>query len=116
MVKEAAASARELAKTSDTGAAAGLIALIAQDAKGHEARHDVEARRGQSSQEIVTSALGAVQAAVTALGKISVEEASGVRAWYGDIARGVAGASKTTTADEQAVLDRLDALLANHAS
>ena len=117
MVKEATASARALARPSGHGAADALIAEIAKDASGHEARHDVEARRGQSPSDIVESALAALQTAVTALAKISADESAGVRAWYGDISQGVAAASKKAiTADEQQVLDRIATLLAVPAS
>lgn len=113
MIKEAAASAREIAKPDPQGAADGLIAEIATDARGHEARHDVEHRRpGDSPDQIVERALAALEQAVAALGKISTDEAAGVRAWYGEIAKVVAGASKTVTPDEQQVLDRIAGVLA----
>ena len=112
LVKEAAASAREIAKPPAEGAADALIAEIANDATGHEARHDVETRRrGETPDDIVERALAAIQQAVTALGKIAVDEATGVRAWYAEIARVVAGASKAVTPDEQRVLDRITAAL-----
>ncbi len=111
MVKEVAASARAVAKPGTHGVGDELIAAIAKDASGHEARHDVESRRGESPAEIVESALAAVQTAVTALSAISGDEAAEVRAWYSDIAKAVAGASKAATSEEQQVLDRIDALL-----
>jgi hypothetical protein len=112
IVKEAAASAREIAKPEAHGAADALIAEIAKDARGHEARHDVESRRpGETPDDIVERALTALAQAVAALGKIGTDEASGVRTWYGDIARVVAGASKTIAPGEQQVLDRIAALL-----
>jgi hypothetical protein len=111
MVKEAAASARALAKPGTHGVGDELIAEIAKDASGHEARHDVESRHGESPPEMIESALAAVQTAVTALSPISGDEAAEVRAWYFDIAKAVAGASKAITSEEQQVLDRIGAVL-----
>ena len=112
MIKEAAASAREIARPPAHGAADELIAEIATDARGHEARHDVEARRpGDTPEQIVERALAALQQAVTALAKIGDDEAAGVRAWFAEIAQVVAGASKAVTPDEQQVLDRITGLL-----
>jgi hypothetical protein len=117
MVKEAAASAREIARPDVHGAADALIAEIAKDAKGHEARHDVEARRpGDTPDAIVERAIAALQQAVAALGAIPADEGAEVRAWYGNIAQALAGASKSITSDEQRVLDRIATLLAAPAS
>ena len=55
--------------------------------------------------------IAGVETAVTALAKISVEEATEVRKWFGDIAKAVADASKSITPGEQAVLDRLNGIL-----
>ena len=112
MVKEAAASARELARPGNRGAADQLIAEIAKDANRHEARHDVEVHRGQSPEQIADGAIAALEPAVAALAKISAEESAEVRRWYGDIAEAVAGASKAITPEEQAVLDRINGVLA----
>jgi hypothetical protein len=112
IVKEAAASAREIARPPAHGAAEELIAEIATDARGREARHDVEAHRpGDSPEQIVERALAALQQAMTAVAKIGVDEAAGVRSWYAEIAKVVSGASKTVTPDEQRVLDRIAGLL-----
>jgi len=111
MVKEAAASAREIARPGTQGAADQLIAEIAKDANSHEARHDAEAHRGQSPEQIAEGAIAAVETAVNALGKIWADESAAVRRWYVDIAKAVAGAARAITPDEQAVLDRLNRLL-----
>ena len=111
MVKEAAASARELARPGDRGAANQLIAEIGKGANSHEARHDVEVHRSQSPEQIAEGAIAGVEAAVIALAKLSGEEATEVRQWYGEIAKAVADASKAITPGEQAVLDRLNEVL-----
>jgi len=111
MVKEAAASAREIARPASQGAGDQLIAEIAKDANSHEARHDAEVHRGQSPQQIAEAALAAVQTAVTALGKIWGDESAAVGRWYADIAKAVADTAKTISPNEQAVLDRLNRLL-----
>ena len=111
MVKEATASAREIARAGTRGAADQLIAEIARDANSHEARHDAEAHRGQSPAQIAEGAIAAVEVAVTALDKVWGDESAAVRRWYADIAKAVADAAKAITPDEQAVLDRLNGLL-----
>jgi hypothetical protein len=111
MVKEAAAGAREMARPSERGPADDLIAEIAKEAAGHEARHDVSAHRGKDLAEISETSVAAVQTAVDALAKLSPDEAAEVRAWFADLAKAVAAASKSVGPDEQAVLDRLTRLL-----
>jgi hypothetical protein len=106
-VKEAAASAREVAHPSEQGPADALIAAIAKEAGSREARHDVEAHRGQTPEQIVDAALAELAPAVQALDKLSPDEAAEVRAWFLDIAKAVAGAAKSVSPEEQAVLDRI---------
>jgi hypothetical protein len=107
VVKEAAASARELARPSEQGPADALIAAIAKDASGHEARHDVETHRGQSPDQIIDAALAGLGAAAAALQQLAPDEAAEIRAWFLDIAKAVAAAAKSISPDEQAVLDRI---------
>jgi len=110
MAKEAAASARELARPSEQGPADELIAAIARDASGHEARHDVKAHSGKSPDQIVDAAFVGLKGAAAALAKVTPEEATELRAWFGDIAKAVAGAAKSISSDEQAVIDRITAV------
>jgi hypothetical protein len=107
VVKEAAASAREVARPSEQGPADDLIADIAKEAASREARHDVETHRGQSAEQIVDAALAGVGAAAAALQQLAPDEAGEVRAWFLDVAKAVAGAAKSISPEEQAVLDRI---------
>ena len=107
VVKEAAASAREVARPSEQGPADELIAEIAKEAGTREARHDVEAHRGQSAEQIVDAALTDLAAAAAALQKLAPDEAAEIRAWFLDIAKAVAAAAKSISPEEQAVLDRI---------
>ena len=107
VVKEAAASAREMAHPSEQGPADALIAEIAKEAGSREARHDVEAHRGQTPDQIVDAAVAELAPAAQALDKVSPDEAAEVRAWFLDIANAVAGAAKAVSPEEQAVLGRI---------
>jgi hypothetical protein len=107
MVKEAAASAREIAKPGDRGAANELITLLAHDAQSKEARHDVEAHKGASMEQEIDVAIGLLAPAAKAIAKLPPEEAGEVRAWLLDVARAVGGASKGTSDEETAVIERI---------
>jgi hypothetical protein len=111
MVKEAAASAREIAKPGDRGAATELIALLGHDAQRKEARHDVEAHKGTSMEEEVNVALDLLRPAAAAIAKLPAEEAGEVRAWLLDIARAVGDASKGTSDAETATVERIQGVL-----
>jgi hypothetical protein len=108
MLKEAAASARQLAKPGDHGTA---NALIAKDAQSKEARHDVEAHKGRTMDEEVEIALGLLAPAAAAIAKLPPEEAGEVRAWLIDVARAVGDASKGTTDAENATVVRIRAAI-----
>jgi len=112
MVKEAAASAREIAKPGDRGAANELIALLGHDAQSKEARHDVEAHKGKSMEEEVDVAIGLLAPTAQAIAKLPPEEAGEVRAWLLDIAKAVGDASKGTTDEEAATIERIRVALA----
>ena len=112
MIKESAASAKALAAPPDHGAANVLIAEIAEDAKGKQARHDAKHHKAATVPATVDLLLEDVALAATALTKIPADEAAGVKAWYVDIARAVAAASKGVSAEEQAVVDRVEAIFA----
>jgi tellurite resistance protein len=107
VVKEAAASAREVARPSERGPADQLIAEIGKEAGTREARHDVEGHRGQSAEQVVDAALTDLGAAAAALQKLGPDEAAEVRAWFLDVAKAVAAAAKSISPEEQAVLDRI---------
>ena len=111
MVKEAAASARSITQPGDHGPANELIAAIAKDAQGHEARHDTSQHRGKSFDETVDQALTQRAPAAAALAKLPPDEGAQVTAWLLDIGRAVGGASKGTSDREQAVIDRIAAVL-----
>ena len=111
VVKEVTASAREIAHPRGQGPADSLIAELAKEAAGREARHDVEAQRGQQPDQVVEAAMTALQTVVSALGKVSADEAAAVRTWLLAIAQAVAGAAKAVSPEEQAVLDRIAATL-----
>ena len=109
MVKEASASARAIAKPGDRGAASELIAQIAAEAEGKEARHDAKAQHGQSMEAVTDTALEELKPAAAALRKLPTLEAAEVAGWIVDIARAVADASKGVNEREQATIDRIAA-------
>lgn len=111
MVKEAAASAREIAKPGDHGDANELIALLAHDAQSKEARHDVEAHKGASIEEEVDVAIGLLRPAAAAIAKLPAVEAGEVRAWLLAIAQAVGDASKGTSDAETATIERIKGVL-----
>src|ERR1700674_1410818 len=97
VVKEAAASAREVARPSEQGPADDLIAEIAKEARSREARHDVEVHRGQSPVQVVDAALTDLGAAAAALQKLVPDEAAEIRAWFLDIAKAVGDVAKAVS-------------------
>jgi hypothetical protein len=112
MVKEASASARAIAQPGDRGSADALIAEIAAAAESKEARHDMKEHRGSSIDEALQRSLAALQPAATALAKLPPDEAAQVGAWLVDIAKAVAGATKTVKPAEQAAIDKIATLFA----
>ena len=112
MVKEASASARAIAQPGERGAADALIAEIAAGAETKEARHDMKEHRGSSMNEALQRSLTDLEPAAAALAKLADEEATQVGAWLVDIAKAVASAAKTVTAEEQAAIDKITALFA----
>jgi hypothetical protein len=109
MVKEASASARAIAKPGDRGAASELIAQIAAEAEGKEARHDAKAQHGQSMEAVTETALEELKPAAAALRKLPHAEAAEVAGWLVDIAHAVADAAKGVSEREQATIDRIAA-------
>lgn len=107
VVKEAAASAREVARPSEHGPADELLAEIAKEAGGREARHDVEVHRGQRPEQVVDAALTDLGAAAGALQKLTSDESTQIRSWFLDVANAVAAAAKSVSPEEQAVLARI---------
>ena len=112
MVKESAASAKAIAAPPDHGAANALIAEIAEVAKGKEARHDAKDHKAGTVAATVDLLLGDLPPAASALAKLPAEEAAGVKAWFVDIARAIAEASKGVSPEEQDVVDRVAAIFA----
>ena len=111
MVKEAAASARQIAKPGDHGVANALITEIAKDAQSKETRHDVEAHKGRTMDEEVEIAIGLLTPAAAAIAKLPAEEAGEVRAWLLAVAHAVGDASKGTSDAETATIDRIRAAI-----
>jgi hypothetical protein len=111
VVKEAAARARAIARPSEHGPADALIAEIAKEAESREARHDVQAHHGRTVDQIVDDALSELAPVAAALGKLTPDEVTQVRAWLLDIANAVAAAAKSVTPAEQAVIDRIASTL-----
>ena len=112
MVKESTALAKAIAAPPDHGAANVLIAEIAEDAKGKQARHDAKHHKAATVPATVDLLLEDVALAAPALAKASPDEAAGVRSWYLDIANAVAAASKGVSVEEQVVVDRITAIFA----
>lgn len=116
MTKESFASAKAMTMPGDHGAANALIAEIVQVAKGKETRHDVKDdikdHNAQTIPVLIDKLVGDLAPAAAALRKLPADEADGVRAWLSSIAVAIADAAKGTTAEEQAVIDRIGAALA----
>jgi len=112
MIKESAASAKAIEAPHDHGAANALIAQIAVDAKGKEARHDAKHHKAATVPATIDLLLADVALAAPALAKLPDEEAAGVKAWYIDIAHAIAEAAKGVDSDEQKVVDRIAAIFA----
>jgi hypothetical protein len=110
MVKEASASARELARPGERGTATALIGEIATGAESKEARHDMKDHRGSSPDNVVQSVLADLQPAAGALSKLPSDEAAQVGAWFTDIAKAVAGAAKGVSSKEQATIEQIEKL------
>lgn len=110
MIKESTASAKAIAMPHDHGSANALIAEIIQVAKGKEARKDAKHHKAPTVPAMVDALLGDLPAAATALDKLPADEAAGVKAWFGDIAKAIADAAKGTSPEEQGVIDRIAAI------
>jgi hypothetical protein len=110
MVKEATASAREIARPGERGTAAPLIGEIATAAESKEARHDMKEHRGSSPDDVVQRVLADLQPAAGALSKLPPDEAAQVGAWLVDIAKAVAGAAKGVNPKEQATIEQIEKL------
>ena len=110
MVKEASASARTIAHPPAGGPADELIAEIAKEAEGKEARHNARQHQVANLEQVVEASLADHGRSATALRKHPNEEAAQVGRWYVDIAKAVAAAAKTVTPAEQETIDKIAAL------
>jgi hypothetical protein len=110
MVKEASASARTIAHPPAGGPADELIAEIAKEAEGKEARHNARQHQVANLEQVVEASLADLGGAATALRKLPNEEAAQVAGWFVDIAKAVAAAAKTVTSAEQETIDKIAAL------
>jgi len=111
MVKEASASARTIAHPAG-GPADELIAEIAKDAEGKEARHNARQHQVANLDQVIEASLADLGGAATALRKLPNDEAAQVAGWFVDIAKAVAAAAKTVTPTEQETIDKIAALFA----
>jgi hypothetical protein len=116
VIKEAAASAKLLAQPGDRGAATELVAAIAHDAQGHDARHDTKENRGKSPADAVDEAVSQLAVAAGVLAKLPLEEAIEVRSWLLDLAHAIAEAAKGTNPKEAATIERIRVALGGPAS
>ena len=110
MVKEASASARTIAHPPAGGPAEELIAEIAREAEGKEARHNARQHQVANLEQVVEASLADLGGAATALRKLPNDEAAQVGRWFVDIAKAVAAAAKTVTPAEQETIDKIAAL------
>jgi hypothetical protein len=110
MVKEASASARTIAHPHDGGPADELIAEIAKEAEGKEARHNARQHQVANLEQVIEASLADLGGAATALRKLPNDEAAQVGRWFVDIAKAVAAAAKTVTPAEQETIDKIAAL------
>jgi hypothetical protein len=107
LVKEASATAKALTRPGDHGPANELIAAIAHEAEGHDARHAAKGDRGSSPEAVIDDALAELAPATAAIAKLPIAEAAEVRDWLIGLAQAVAGAAKGTSEKEQAVVERV---------
>jgi hypothetical protein len=107
VLKEASAAAKLLAQPGDRGAATELIGLIAQEARGHDARHAAKDDRASSPSEVVDRAVAELAPAAAAMERLPVDERIEVRSWLLDLAHAVAAAAKGTNPDEAATIERI---------
>jgi len=112
MVKEASASARTIAHPTAGGPADELIAEIAKEAEGKEARHNARQHQVANLDQVIEASLADLGGAATALRKLPTDEAAQVAGWFVDIAKAVAAAAKTVTPTEQETIDKISALFA----
>jgi hypothetical protein len=110
MVKEASASARTISRPPAGGPADELIAEIAKEAEGKEARHNARQHQVANLEQVVEASLADLGGAATALRKLPNDEAAQVGRWFVDIAKAVAAAAKTVTPAEQETIDKIAAL------
>jgi hypothetical protein len=110
MVKEASASARTISHPAAGGPADELIAEIAKEAEGKEARHNARQHQVANLEQVVEASLADLGGAATALRKLPNDEAAQVARWFVDIAKAVAAAAKTVTPAEQETIDKIAAL------
>ena len=110
MVKETTASARTIAHPPAGGPADGLIAEIAKEAEGKEARHNARQHQVANLEQVIEASLADLGGAATALRKLPNDEAAQVGRWFVDIAEAVAAAAKTVTPAEQDTIDKIAAL------
>lgn len=107
LLKEASATAKALARPGDHGAGTELIAAIAHEAQGHDARHAAKNDRGPSPDAVVDEALAELAPAAAAIAKLPIAEGAEVRAWLIALANAVAGAAKGTNEKERSVVERV---------
>src|SRR3954470_7413455 len=105
LLKEASATAKSLARPGDHGPATELIAAIAHEAQGHDARHAAKSDRAASPEEVIDLALGELAPATAAIARLPIAEAAEVRSWLIDLANAVAAAAKGTSDKEGAVVE-----------
>src|SRR5439155_2634190 len=94
------------------GPADELIAEIAKDAEGKEARHNARQHQVANLDQVIEASLADLGGAATALRKLPNDEAAQVAGWFVDIAKAVAAAAKTVTPTEQETIDKIAALFA----
>jgi hypothetical protein len=107
LLKEASATAKALARPGDHGPATELIAAIAHEAQGHDARHAAKSDRAPTPEEVIDLALGELAPATAAIARLPIAEAAEVRSWLIDLANAVAAAAKGTSEKEAAVVERI---------
>ena len=107
MVKESAATAKSIVAPHDHGPANALIAAIAAEAKGKEARADAKHHKAGTVPLLIDALIDDLVPANDALGALPADEAAGVREWFVDIAVASAEAAKGLQPEEQLVIDRI---------
>jgi hypothetical protein len=107
MLKESTATAKAIAQPHDHGEANRLIAEIAVESKGKQARHDAKEHKAATIPLMVDGLIADLAGAAKVIDKLPAAEGNGIRDWLVSIARAVAAASKGVKPEEEQTIERI---------